>query len=97
VRRGIPTLQFPTTFVKLTQSVFCEAACATRQVASEPSWLWAIDLLEIENNPLLAEVGLGALTTVDTLRVRDNPRLAAATFDAVQTFARDMSGNAPAP
>jgi hypothetical protein len=59
--------------------------------------LAAIDLLEIENNPILADVELAALATVDSLHVRDNPRLPGATFDAVQTFARDMSGNAGTP
>jgi hypothetical protein len=59
--------------------------------------LAAIDLLEIESNPLLADVELAALATVDSLRVRDNPQLPGAAFDAVQTFARDMSGNAGTP
>jgi hypothetical protein len=59
--------------------------------------LAAIDLLEIESNPILADVELAALATVDSLHVRDNPQLPGATFDAVQTFTRDMSGNAGTP
>jgi hypothetical protein len=59
--------------------------------------LEAIDLLEIESNPLLADIQLAALATVDSLRVRDNPELPVAAFDAVQTFTRDMSGNAGTP
>ena len=54
----------------------------------------SIDLLSIENNPELGAVDLGALTRVDSLSVIDNPRLAPASFDAVQTLDRQMSGNA---
>jgi hypothetical protein len=59
--------------------------------------LTAIDRLEIEANSSLADVELGALATVDSLSVRDNPQLSGATFDAVQTFRRDMAGNAGTP
>jgi hypothetical protein len=56
-----------------------------------------VDFLEIEANPLLSSVELAALTRVDSLRLRDNPLLAPAAFDAVQTFERDMAGNAGDP
>jgi hypothetical protein len=59
--------------------------------------LASVDLLEIEANPLLSSVELAALTRVDSLHLRDNPLLAPAAFDAVQTFERDMSGNAGDP
>lgn len=59
--------------------------------------LRSIDRLEIENNPELANVDIGALSRVDVLRVLENPLLQGSSFDTVQTFEREMSGNAAAP
>jgi hypothetical protein len=56
--------------------------------------LESIDRLVISGNPLLDSVELGALATVASLKVQDNPLLAPSDFDPVQTFERDMSGNA---
>jgi len=56
----------------------------------------AIDLLSIQGNPVLDTVELYALATVDSLHVVDNPLLSEDTFDEVQTFERQMSGNAAA-
>ncbi|HWO11485.1 MAG TPA: hypothetical protein VNN80_18450, partial [Polyangiaceae bacterium] len=59
--------------------------------------LQSIDHLEISGNAALASVDLPAVETVDVLRVQDNPLLSEATFDSVQSFDREMSGNASAP
>ena len=53
-----------------------------------------IDALEIIANPALRDVNLGVLATVDSLLVTDNPQLSPSTFDSIQTFERNMSGNA---
>lgn len=58
-------------------------------------YLESIDLLSIKNNPALTTVNLGALARVDVLEVVENPSLQGSGFDAVQTFEREMSGNAP--
>jgi hypothetical protein len=50
--------------------------------------------LSIDANDVLATVDTGALERVDVLQIRDNPRLSPAVFDAVQTFSREISGNA---
>ena len=59
--------------------------------------LQSIDHLEIAGNAALASVELQAVETVDVLRVQDNPALSEAAFDIVQSFDREMSGNASAP
>jgi Leucine-rich repeat (LRR) protein len=56
-----------------------------------------IGVLQITSNPQLRSVGLGLLDTVDSLTVLDNRQLLPSTFDPVQTFERNMSGNAGMP
>ena len=50
--------------------------------------------LSIDNNPGLTQVDTGALVRVSFLQLTDNPLLSPAVFDDVQTFAREISGNA---
>jgi hypothetical protein len=50
--------------------------------------------LSIDDNPGLARVDIGALARVSFLQLTDNPLLSPAVFDDVQTFAREISGNA---
>jgi hypothetical protein len=56
--------------------------------------LGAVDLLSIVGNPNLETLEVDALRTVDRLEVKDNPKLSTGSFDDVQSFAREMSGNA---
>lgn len=56
--------------------------------------LGAVDLLSIVGNPNLETLEADALRTVDRLEVKDNPKLSTGSFDGVQSFAREMSGNA---
>jgi hypothetical protein len=70
-------------------------------VSDNPS-LTSIDLgsltelgqLSIDDNPGLAQVDTGDLARVSFLQLTDNPLLSPAVFDDVQTFAREISGNA---
>jgi hypothetical protein len=72
-------------------------------LASENPELESIDLgsltelgqLSIEANASLSQVDIGALARVSLLQLTDNPLLSPAVFDDVQTFAREISGNAP--
>jgi len=59
--------------------------------------LASVGLLSIVNNPSLTTVNLGALSTINVLSVLENPSLHSSSFDGVQTFERDMWGNADTP
>lgn len=50
--------------------------------------------LSIDVNPSLTQVAIGALARVSFLQIIDNPLLSPAVFDDVQTFAREIRGNA---
>ena len=52
------------------------------------------DFLMIDDNPALASVAAPSLATVNTLQVANNPLLSTAVFDDVETFSRQISGNA---
>jgi hypothetical protein len=54
------------------------------------------DLLAINDNAVLASVAAPALATVDSLEVTNNPLLVPTVFDDVQTFRRQVSGDAEA-
>jgi hypothetical protein len=54
----------------------------------------SVGKLSVHNNPLLANVTLGPLATVNALKVTNNPLLTASAFDTVRTFESEMSGNA---
>ncbi len=56
--------------------------------------LEALTELMIANNPSLASVSLGQLQTVNSLELLDNGLLPTAGFSDVQTFTRDIQGNA---
>lgn len=56
--------------------------------------LEALTQLTITNNPSLVSVALDSLQTVNSLEVLDNGQLSTATFTNVQTFTRDLQGNA---
>ncbi|MEO8183727.1 MAG: hypothetical protein ABI895_33270 [Deltaproteobacteria bacterium] len=50
--------------------------------------------LSMTNNAALSRIGIGALARVASLQVTGNPLLPTAVFDGVQTFSRDVDGNA---
>jgi hypothetical protein len=52
------------------------------------------DFLLIDDNPALTSVVAPSLATVNTLEVVNNPLLSTAVFDDVETFSRQISGNA---
>jgi hypothetical protein len=52
------------------------------------------DFLMIADNPALTSVVAPSLATVNTLEVVNNPLLSTAVFDDVETFSRQISGNA---
>jgi hypothetical protein len=52
------------------------------------------DYLMIADNPALSSIVAPSLATVNTLEVIDNPLLSTAEFDDVDTFSRQISGNA---
>jgi hypothetical protein len=52
------------------------------------------DVLLIDDNAVLGAVSAPSLATVDHLEVIDNPALSTAVFDAIDTFNRQISGNA---
>lgn len=50
--------------------------------------------LSIDANPSLTQVDIGALARVSSLQITDNPLFSPAVFDDVQTFTREIRGNA---
>jgi hypothetical protein len=56
--------------------------------------LESADRVAINDNPVLDSIRLDALARVDSLQVTGNPHLATSVFDSVQTFERNMAGNA---
>jgi len=52
------------------------------------------DVLLIDDNAVLSAVTAPSLATVDLLEVMNNPALSTAVFDGVDTFTRQISGNA---
>jgi hypothetical protein len=52
------------------------------------------DLLIVDQNTSLTSFTAPSLATVDSLEVLDNPALSPAVFDSIQTFDRQISGNA---
>ncbi|HTV25881.1 MAG TPA: hypothetical protein VMG12_44595, partial [Polyangiaceae bacterium] len=52
------------------------------------------DVLLIDDNAVLGSVAIPSLATVNLLEVIDNPALSPAVFDGVDTFTRQLSGNA---
>lgn len=52
------------------------------------------DLLAVNDNAVLVSVAAPSLATVDSLEVMNNPLLVPTAFDDVQTFSRQVSGNA---
>lgn len=53
-----------------------------------------VDFLTIDNHPALMSVVAPSLATVNTLEVVNNPLLSTGVFDDVDTFSRQISGNA---
>jgi hypothetical protein len=106
---GMHEVQYSTVYVQLSNNaalrhITSPASFTALQFFSafENSSLLDIDLgpleradfLLIDDNPALTSVVAPSLATVNTLEVVNNPLLSTAVFDDVETFSRQISGNA---